>query len=241
MVLVGPATRLARFVEQESKRYVATARFGVRTTTDDLTGAVLPGGEPGVVERLTEREVGAALRGFLGSYHQQPPRYSAKKVAGKPSYARARRGEAVELAPVEVTVHAVALREYRPPDATFEATVSRGTYLRALGRDWGERLGVGAHLVALRRLAIGPLRVESAVQLGELTAGTPLLTPRQILAHLPAIELDIAAQRDVAHGRPIHYESEDAPWVALVAGERLLAVARTEGEWLRPTVVLGAG
>ena len=247
VLLVGRATRLARFVEQQPKRYVATARLGMRTTTDDLTGAVVPADAEGAsrsggdeaLAMVTEQAVRGALSGFIGTHLQRPPAFSAKKVGGQRSYARARRGELVDLAPATVTVYSLALVDYRPPEVTFEATVSPGTYVRALARDLGERLGVGGHLVALRRLAIGPLRVESAVPLAELTPSTPLLTPRQLLAHLPSRELDPASQGKVSHGQPIAVDegTGEGP-VALVAAERLFAVARADGAWLRPIVVL---
>ncbi|MFZ5624686.1 MAG: tRNA pseudouridine(55) synthase TruB, partial [Gemmatimonadota bacterium] len=174
VVLVGRATRLARFVERRSKTYLATARLGVRTDTDDATGRVIDdaGRAPGTVSR---DEVAAALAALTGTCAQRPPAYSAKKVQGERSYRLARRGAAPELAAVEVTVERLELAAFDPPHVTFRAVVSAGTYVRAIGRDLGERLGTGAHLTALRREAIGDLRVEDAVPLDALSPGTPLL------------------------------------------------------------------
>ncbi len=164
VVLVGKATRLARFVEQQAKTYLATARLGVTTSTDDLTGTVLSAGTP-TAGPPTPDAVMAALDGFVGRHGQRPPIFSAKRVAGERSHAKARRGEAIELPECDVEVHAVELVRYDYPDLVFRATVSPGTYLRALARDLGERLGSGAHLIALRREAIGALRVERAIPL----------------------------------------------------------------------------
>jgi tRNA pseudouridine55 synthase len=227
VVLVGRATRLARFVEAQPKTYLATTRLGLATDTDDHTGAPL--GPPADVSGVSEAEVRAALAGFLGAQRQRPPRYSAKHVEGERSYRRARRGEAVDPAETDVTVHRVELVSFVPPGLSFRVTVSAGTYVRALARDLGRQLGVGAHLAALRREAIGPLRVEDAVPLEQLTA----------LGHLPALELDAPSRVAVSHGRAVPAEAGAAGDVALVHGGELVAVARVDDGWLRPSVVLG--
>jgi tRNA pseudouridine55 synthase len=238
VVLVGRATRLARFVEGQPKTYLATARLGFRTDTDDRTGTAL---EPVVtVPPPPERIVREALAGFEGEQFQRPPSYSAKHVAGVRSHRLARRGEAVDLPEVSVTVHRIELTGYRGAELSFRATVSAGTYVRAIARDLGERLGVGAHLVALRREAIGPLRVEDAVPPDQVTAGS-LRPAVAVLGHLPLLELDPSGRREVLHGRPVGGAGpwDDGAEVALVSGGELVAVAREAGGMLRPAVVLG--
>jgi tRNA pseudouridine55 synthase len=237
VVLVGRATRLARFVESEAKTYLATARLGVRTATDDVTGAVI---EERDADRLSLERVRETLAGFAGEQRQRPPAYSAKHVGGERSYRLARRGAAVEPPEATVTVHRIELVDWEPPAVTFRATVSAGTYLRAIGRDLGERLGVGGHLTALRREAIGGLRVEEAVPLDQVGPDA-LLPPARVLGHLPAVELDPAAKAAVVHGRAV----ADAGAVMmpglpvmLLAGDELVAVARPEEGRLQPTVVL---
>jgi tRNA pseudouridine55 synthase len=237
VVLVGRATRLARFVESEAKTYLATARLGVRTETDDLTGAVI---EERPVERVSLEQVREALAGFAGEQRQRPPAYSAKHVGGERSYRLARRGVAVEPAETIVTVHRIELVSWQPPAVTFRATVSPGTYLRAVGRDLGERLGVGGHLTVLRREAIGGLRVEEAVPLDEVTPEA-LRPPARVLGHLPAVELDPAAKAAVVHGRAVANGGammDPGTPVALLAGDELVAVARPEEGRLQPIVVL---
>lgn len=234
VLLVGRATRLARFVEQQPKTYLATARLGWNTSTDDCTGE--PVGEP--VTRLPDvTAIRRALIGFRGPQHQRPPAFSAKKVAGERSYRRARRGEAVELAPVAVEVYRVELLAWEAPELVFRAVVSAGTYLRALARDLGQRLETGAHLTALRREAIGSLRVEDALPPERLGPGA-LLPPAAVLRDLPALELDAGEYAAVRHGRPVRREAP-AGDVALLWQGDLLAVARSEDAWLRPSVVLG--
>jgi tRNA pseudouridine55 synthase len=121
---------------------------------------------------------------------------------------------------------------------TFRATVSTGTYIRAIARDLGERLGVGAHLTALRRESIGSLRVDDAVALEDLGPGTPLWPLGAVLGHLPRVIVDDAGRVDVAHGRPV--AGVVSGTAVLVTGNDVIAVAEGDGTWLRPTVVLAA-
>jgi tRNA pseudouridine55 synthase len=238
VVLVGRATRLARFVESQPKTYLATARLGVRTDTDDRTGEVI--GPALAAPELPEPVLAEALAAFHGAQRQRPPSYSAKHVAGERSYRLARRGEAVPLPEVTVTVHHIELVAAGGGEVTFRATVSAGTYLRAIARDLGDRLGVGGHLVALRREAIGPLRVEDAVPLERVTPGA-LRPARAVLGHLPAVDLDAAARQDVLHGRAVGAEGQvgSGAEVALLWDGELVAVAREEAGILKPAVVLG--
>jgi tRNA pseudouridine55 synthase len=239
VVLLGRATRLARFVESQAKQYLATARLGVQTTTDDLTGTVVATWSGDVPP--SEHQVRDVLATFLGTQLQQPPQFSAKRVGGVRSYQRARRGDIVELADVPVTVHAIELVEYQPPDLTFRALVSAGTYLRAIARDLGHRLGLGAHLTVLRRESIGSIRVEDAHPLEEV--GRSSVVPAQtVLQDLPTVVLDEAERKAVVHGRPVS-DSEAAARVgsgavALLAAGQLIGVAEAVDGWLRPTVVL---
>ena len=241
VVLIGPATRLARFVEARNKTYLATARLGVTTDTDDLTGRVIETSPVG--ELVDAGRVANVLNQFLGPQLQRPPRYSAKHVGGERSYHKARRGEAVELEPVGVTVSRIELIECHLPLVTFRAVVSAGTYIRAIARDLGERLGVGAHLSSLRREAIGTLRVEDATTLEQLNPGS-LISAQAVLADIPTVELDPAGRVAVSHGRAVVDGREagkrvSGAVVGLLGHGELVAVAKAEDGWLRPMVVLG--
>lgn len=240
VVLLGRATRLARFVETQSKTYLATARLGIRTDTDDLTGRVIETSDS--AERLSEEHVAASLAAFLGTQLQRPPDYSAKHVGGERSYARARRGEVIELPSVSITVRRIEVVEFQAPFLTFRAEVSAGTYVRAIARDLGERVGVGAHLTHLRREAIGSLRVEDAVLLDQLSPAA-VISARQVLGDLPTVELDQAARRAVIHGRAVEDrgtvgQRDSGVAVALLGDGELVAMARAENGWLHPSVVL---
>jgi tRNA pseudouridine55 synthase len=240
VVLVGRATRLARFVEGQPKTYLATARLGIRTDTDDLTGRVIETSEAGMVAASQVQE---SLTGFLGTQVQRPPQYSAKHVGGERSYQKARRGEAVELADVSVTVDRMELVGFQSPLVTFRVVVSAGTYVRAIARDLGERLGVGAHLTNLRREAIGLLSVDDAVPLDRLSPEA-LIPAGAVLRDLPTVELDPAARAAVLHGRAVRGSGAvgqgGSGAVVLVAGGELVAVARRGEGFLYPLVVLAS-
>jgi tRNA pseudouridine55 synthase len=239
VVLVGRATRLARFVESQAKTYLATARLGFGTTTDDLTGEVSGPISPA---QLPEARIRDALDGFRGVQLQRPPQFSAKRVGGERSYRKARRGEPVELAEVSVTVHRIDLVTYVAPEVTFRLVVSAGTYVRAVARDLGERLGVGAHLTSLRREAIGELRVEHAVAPDQVGPAA-LLPPEAVLGNLPVVRLSESERQAVQHGRAVldsgaAEQLRGGAVIALLAQGDLVAVARSENGWLQPTVVL---
>ncbi len=237
VVLLGRATRLARFVESDRKTYVATARLGFATTTDDATGEPLGDDRPPVA--LDAATLERALDGLRGEILQRPPAYSAKKVEGRRSYALARRGAAVELAPVPVHVHALDVTAARLPELQFRCTVSAGTYVRAIARDLGEALGCGAHLTALRREAIGSLHVRDAVPLEALSAATPVRPAQAVLPQLPQVRVDEAGRRELGFGRAIAAPAGAQGTVALVGpDEAMLAVGEVHGAVIRPVVVL---
>ena len=239
MVLVlGSATRLARFIEQDTKEYTATARLGSETSTDDLTGVVTSESEV-VVADLQEEQIDRELQGLTGAIEQLPPAYSAKWVGGTRSYTLARRGEVVPLQPVTVQVASLKIVSWRPPDLEFKAVVGAGTYLRALARDLGRRLGTGAHLRALRRDAVGFWRSKDAVALTELSAKVNLINPSSLLESLPLVELSEVELRQVSHG--VLVPRPDTFGRARLEYEgRLVAVGEARAVGWHPIVVLNS-
>jgi tRNA pseudouridine55 synthase len=168
-VFLGRATRLAEYHLGARKRYRASICFGETSTTDDIDGERTP--VPGPV--LTRPAVEAGLAAMVGPMRQVPPVYSAVQVAGRRAYQMARAGEPVELSPRDVTIHSMELREWQADDparpvAVVDIECSAGTYVRALARDLGTRLGSGAYLGALVRTASGAFRLEDAVSFDEL-------------------------------------------------------------------------
>lgn len=235
VLVVGRATRLAQFASGWRKEYRGTMRLGVTTTTDDATGAVVAESEGW--RSLDRAAVEAALGALTGAGWQRPPAHSAVKVAGERAYRRARRGEAVELAPRAVEVETLALEDWSPPDVRFRAVVSAGTYVRSLARDVGEALGCGAHLVALTRTAVGPFRLEEA-RAPEAVTAADLRPAGLLVASLPSRELDDAERAAVVHGRPIPARAEDGAQLALLHGGALVAVGELAGGVLKPRVVV---
>lgn len=166
VVLVGrAATREQDRFMGLPKEYTGTIRLGETTATYDAESLVEVHHD---ATHLTDADLEAARRSFLGEVLQRPPAYSAIKRGGERLYAKARRGEAVEVAPRPVTVYDFTLTARRGAELDFRVACSKGFYVRALAHDFGAALGVGGHLVALRRTAIGPFRVEEAWALDEL-------------------------------------------------------------------------
>ncbi|UAL32011.1 tRNA pseudouridine(55) synthase TruB [Nocardioides rotundus] len=206
---VGRATRLLGHLTLTDKAYDATIRLGASTTTDDAEGEVTAtadtsGLDPADVERALER--------FVGDIEQVPTSVSAVKVEGKRAYQRVREGEEVRLDARPVTVHELTLHEQRPGER-FELDVSlrcsSGTYVRAIARDLGAALGVGGHLTALRRTAVGPFGLDRARTLDDL-AEDPVVVPLAEAARegFAAVDLDDAQARDVGFGRPLDLRLE---------------------------------
>ncbi|HEX4469418.1 MAG TPA: tRNA pseudouridine(55) synthase TruB [Gemmatimonadaceae bacterium] len=235
VLLVGRATRLAQFVEDEPKVYEATIRFGSETTTDDLTGettreAPLP--DPLLVEE--------GIRRLTGRIEQRPPDYSAKKLGGRRAYAAARAGAPLELQAASVVVHEWIVRQRTPTTLDVTITCGGGTYIRALARDLGRLAGSAAHLSVLRRTRSGVFGVEEAVSTADLHDLEPpaLMSLRSAISHLSTRRLDDAELRKVQHGNAVDAEG-DASLVALVDAEGgLVALAQREGDLLRPRVVI---
>ena len=166
LLTVGSATRLTRFLIRAGKVYEGTIRFGAATDTYDAAGQVT---SEGSLEGLTLQAIAAAMAGFVGTFEQTTPPYSAKKVGGVKLYEMARRGEEVPVETKEVTVYEFApTSEFRDGSVDFRLACTSGTYARTLAHDVGARLGCGAHLSALRRIKIGGFGIEQAVTLGEL-------------------------------------------------------------------------
>jgi len=244
VVLVGRATRLARFVAMLPKRYRGVVRLGMETTTDDAAGE--PVGEPDDSwrGRLPE-EVAAALRNVQGRTHQVPPAVSARKVDGVRAYRRARRGETPRLAPAPVVIERLLCEWFdrASGEVHLDVLCSTGTYVRAIARDFGRELGTRAHLASLRRTEIGPWKVDAAVAaasgtLADLAAGpSDLRSMREAVEHLPAVLLPVEEARRFVQGQRIPAEAPDGP-VAVFDVADLLGVARCAGGVLHPDVVL---
>jgi tRNA pseudouridine55 synthase len=201
LVCVGKATRLARFLAESDKTYRARVRFGFATDTEDAMGEPLG---PKVEVSLSQGRLAEACRDLVGPLEQVPPAYSAKRVGGKRLYDLARRGTAVERRAVSVVVHSLDLIRLEGETAEIDVRCSAGTYVRAIARDLGSRLGVGAHLAALRRTSTGGFGLERSLPASELTpelAATHLLPMSAALQHLPAVIVADAGRQALRRGQ----------------------------------------
>jgi tRNA pseudouridine55 synthase len=165
IILVGKATRISQYLTNLDKEYEGTIELGKVTNSQDADGEVL---ETRPVPPLTEEQVRTVMQSFLGDQYQTPPMFSAIKVGGVPLYKMARRGEEVEREPRFIRVAGYELTRFAPPQLGFRLRCSKGTYVRTLAHDLGQKLGCGAHLCALRRTATDKFRIEAALPLEEL-------------------------------------------------------------------------
>lgn len=255
VVGVGRATRLLTYLTGADKAYDATVRLGAATLTDDAEGEVLTAADASAV---TREDVEAGARALTGDLRQVPAAVSAVKVAGARAYARVRAGEAVELAARPVTVSRFDVLATRPAVATgpdgapvpaldvdVRVECSSGTYVRALARDLGAALGVGGHLVALRRTRVGGFDLPAARTLDALAA-EPADRPLPVLpladaaaATFPVRALTADEATALGHGRAIAALPSDGPGTAaaLAPDGTLVALVEPRGAGLRPVVV----
>jgi tRNA pseudouridine55 synthase len=243
------ATRLLSYAGGHTKSYRGTIRLGQTTVTDDAEGEVTATTD---AAHLTEAEIATALAGFRGEITQVPSAVSAVKVKGVRSYVRVRRGEDVALEPRPVTIHRLDLLGVRPNrgadgpttvDVEIELECSPGTYVRALARDLGAALGVGGHLVALRRTAVGSFTLAEAVTLPDLMAepALPRLTLAQVAERLfPRRDVDAAAARTLSHGGPVPACGQPGPYAVFGPDGRVVAIVAEQDGLARAQVVLAA-
>jgi tRNA pseudouridine55 synthase len=248
LVGVDRATRLLGHLVLTEKAYDATVRLGAATTTDDAEGEVVGGAPAG---HLTEDDVRRAAARLVGEIDQRPSAVSAVKVDGRRAYARVRAGEQVELPARPVTVHELSVhrvervtRPEDPPeggvlDVDVSVRCSSGTYVRALARDLGESLGVGGHLTALRRTAVGPFTLDRAHTLEQLADRLELVQLSEVAAAVfPTRRLDERQAAHVRHGRPLDLTLEaSGPVAVLDADGTFLALYEQRGPSARPVAV----
>lgn len=164
-ICLGEATKLSGFLLEADKQYLATCKLGVRTRTGDAEGEIIASHE---IPPLTEEIVRAVLDEFTGQISQIPPMHSAIKVDGQPLYKLAHQGKEIERKPRTVQVYEIRLLRLEGDELDIEVHCSKGTYIRTLAEDIGERLGCGAHLAALRRTGSTPFSLEQTVSLPEI-------------------------------------------------------------------------
>jgi tRNA pseudouridine55 synthase len=181
IMLIGKATRISQYLMSADKAYEGEATLGVVTDTQDAEGEVLT---TVPVPALSEAQVKQAMKTFLGDQYQTPPMHSAIKVDGVKLYHLARKGEEVEREPRFIRIARFELLSFALPKLTFDLHCTKGTYVRTVAHDLGQKLGCGAHLSALRRTASGPFRIGQCLPLEQIEAlPVPEIERRLIPVH----------------------------------------------------------
>lgn len=243
-VLVGPATRFSEELTGGRKRYDAVIRLGARSATDDAQGPITPSG----VAVPDRPAIEAALYELVGTFDQRPPTFSARKQGGRTAHRAARAGNPIELAPRRVTVERIDLLGITDVDGKSDVHIDlrcgTGTYVRAIARDVGERLGCGGYLAELRRTEAAGLRVEDAVSPEQLESmardgrlAEAILSVGSLLP-LPRVELAPEEARGFRHGATTAVDGGADGRVAVFDGPILIGVGRIEHGVLLPDKVL---
>ena len=235
------ATKILGLISATSKSYAATIRLGASTTTDDAEGDVVA---EVPAANVTAEQIHANIASLRGEISQRPSAVSAIKVGGKRAYQLVREGEQVELAARTVRIDrfdVLAIR--RDPaflDVDVEVDCSSGTYIRALARDLGEALGVGGHLIALRRTRVGGYGLDHARTLDDLAENPTLSYPLDEACLLAFVRRDITEEQavDAGHGRPLTAAGIDGVYAATDPGGRVFALLEDKGERTRSVVVI---
>lgn len=208
-ICFGAATKVSAFLLDADKHYLVRVKLGVTTTTADAEGEVL---ETRAVTGISESDIQTAIAGFEGEIEQIPPMYSALKHKGERLYKLARDGIEVEREPRQLTIHNISMQGYTEPEFDLEIHCSKGTYIRTLAEDIGEKLGCGAHVSALRRTGVGPYGSANMVtmeQIKQLAAGDfpaldELLQPiDSALGSWPEVKLSPDGTFYLRQGQPV--------------------------------------
>ena len=233
---VDRATRLLGHLMLTEKVYDATIRLGVATTTDDAEGEVV---STHATDDVDADVVRTELARFVGDIEQVPTAVSAIKVDGKRAYARVRDGEQVELKARPVTIHELVVHDVSLPEVTISVRCSSGTYIRAIARDLGAALGVGGHLTALRRTAVGAFDLSVARTLDALADDFAVLPIADAArATFATVDLDDTQAADVRVGRPLDLVLPgEGPHAVFAPGGEFLALYEQRGPRAAPVAV----
>lgn len=253
LVCINEATKISPFLMELEKEYIFKARFGISTDTYDADGKVVK-----VVEsfEIKIEELERVIREFTGEIMQVPPMYSAVKVEGKPLHELARKGIEIERKPKKIIIHSIKIENLEPPFVTFRVICSKGTYVRSLCHDIGERLGIGAHVVELIRTRVGEFRVEESVELEELMSlssnnlqpSALSLKPQkgifsidEALYFLPSVVLQDSLIPRFLNGNPVKIPSGIVPagWVKVKdKGSKILGIGYGNGVIIKPERII---
>jgi tRNA pseudouridine55 synthase len=221
-LFVGRATRAVEFMDGADKEYIAGMRLGVTTDTQDITGNIIGQRDADV----SPDAVAAELRALTGERDQLPPMYSAIKVNGKKLYEYARRGREVERSPRRICIYEIEPLGFSGGEYRFRVVCSKGTYVRTLCHDVGEKLGCGAAMSSLKRTRAGCFGIEEAISIESAQSlGAAALRPTDVMfGQLPALTADGADERRIRCGNPPLAGAEDGRYRIYSRGGEFLAL-----------------
>ena len=215
LVCLGQAVKISRHLMELPKKYRTQITLGRATDTYDAAGRTVKEGDASFV---SEAQLLRELSGFVGDILQVPPPYSAVKHGGRRSYRYARAGRPIALAPRRASIHTIHLVTYEPPSLTIEIACSKGTYVRSIAHELGQKLGCGAYVSDLVRVGIGPFTIDGAISADELSRAFKASDWRRLLlpidaglGHLPVVTLDTDDAHHVLHGRSVTISARTLP------------------------------
>ena len=239
---VGTGTRFLTFCVGLDKTYLATMRLGYATTTDDAEGERIPV-DGASLASCTPETIDKVVARYTGTISQVPSAYSAIKVDGVRAYEKARKGESVDLKARQVQVHRIERGSITAGEGFLDVELivecSSGTYIRALARDIGETLGVGGHLVRLRRSSVGPFGVHAAVSAEAISADALIPLENVVAEVMPVMVVTGPARDDIRHGRSIACDGGEAGPRAVVDSESGSVLAVIECSSGRSRILMG--
>lgn len=238
VIALGRYTKLCGYLTEGHKVYEAIVELGTTTNTDDAEGHIIA---QTAVTDIDDEKIVEACRHFMGTFPQKPPKFSAIKVAGRRAYSMARAEEEFELASREVSIFDLALKEICLPLFSLRVHCSKGTYIRSLARDIGERLHLGAFARAIRRTESGSFTVADAVSFSELTKekiAENLLIGRAALGGIEAVNINSRDRDHAIHGRALTETSLSVPLSVAFYEENPIAILARDGNAVKTLRVL---
>lgn len=230
IVTINNATKIARFIESQSKEYIATLVLGIKTDSGDNTGKVIKRLKPPKFEVLQLNDV---IKSFIGKQTQIPPMHSAIKVNGQKLYELARKGKTIDRQPRPIEIYDIKLIKYRGNTLTFKVTCTKGTYIRTLAEDLAKRLGCVGHLKNLERTAIGDFLLTDAKNIDKLTAIDDIIPIAQALKSMSKYIVSRDELSLVNNGAALVID-QDEEYVLIINQESTpLAIYQKDGELYR--------
>ena len=242
LVCLNEATKITGYLSDLDKEYLFTLRLGETTDTYDSEGKIIRKVDS---FELAAAEISGVINRFIGDIEQTPPIYSAIKVNGSPLYKLARQGIEVKIQPRKVFIHSIDMIDYESPLLTLKVSCSKGTYVRSLGNDIGNALGVGAHIIDLKRTRIGDFMIENSAKIDELPGKSESLhSIDYALKHLPEVRLYDSELQRIKNGNPIREDVLISNTVRDTGMPKFLrlkdpdgkifGIGRISGGWIKP-------